>query len=190
MEQEDLLKKVEAILFTTGKFMNASELANILGASDGVVRELLIKLKEEYTKKNSALELQELEGKFKLNIRKEYGYLANKLAGEKEMDSPTTKTLAVIAYKSPVQQAEVIKIRGNKAYDHVGFLLEQGLISSEKFGRTRLLKLTPRFYDYFDTAEKEVKEVFLDVKKAGEQGLDLSQDAENTNVNAIEEQKV
>lgn len=176
MEQDEV-KRIEAILFTTGRFMDINEISTLLGiGSPGVVKELLMKLKDEYEKRDSSLGLQELDGKFKLNIKKEYGYLANRIVSDKEMDSPTTKTLAVIAFKNPVTQSEVIKIRGNKAYDHVHFLLEQSLISSEKQGRTRLLKLTQRFYDYFDTAEKQVKEVFDKVKQEGEQGKDLSLD--------------
>ena len=189
MEQEEI-KKVEAVLFTTGRLMDADEIANILGLASGVVRELLNKLKQEYDNKSSALYIQEVDGKYKLNIRKEYGYIANRILSDREMDSPTTKTLAVIAYKNPTLQSDVIKIRGNKAYDHVSFLLEQGLISSEKHGRTRLLKLTQRFYDYFDTAEREVKEVFDKVKVAGEQGKDLSQDIPAEREEVKEEQKV
>ena len=85
------------------------------------------------------------------------------------MDSPTTKTLAIIAYKQPVTQSEVIKIRGNKAYDHIKSLREQSLISADRKGRTRLLKVTSNFYEYFDIAETEAKDK---IKQAvEEQGL-------------------
>src|SRR3989344_2098320 len=76
------------------------------------------------------------------------------------MDGPTIKTLAIIAYKAPVLQAEIIKIRGNKAYEHIKQLKDQALIISEPKGRSNLIKLTPQFYDYFDTAEPEIKEQF------------------------------
>jgi len=157
--------KVEAILFTTGKFMSLEEIARICEiGSVGYVKEILEELKKDYEQRDSALTVVQQEGLVKLNIKKDYGYLANKLMSDTELDSPTTKTLAVIAYKQPVLQHEIIKIRGNKAYDHIKILKEQNLITTEKQGRSRLIKLTPQFYNYFDTAAEEVKEQFKNVK--------------------------
>ena len=180
--QEDK-KKVEAVLFTTGKFMTIEEVSNGAGiGSSDYTKELLEELRKEYENKNSAMYIQQVEGKFKLNIKKEYGYIANKLVATTEMDNSTTKTLAVIAYKDPAMQSEIIKIRGNKAYDHVATLREQGLISTEKSGRTNLIKLTPKFYEYFDTAAKEVKDKFDEVvqqQKQAEQAIDSQEEKRN-----------
>ena len=73
--------------------------------------------------------------------------------------------MAIIAYKQPVFQAEIIKIRGNTAYDHVKMLRENGFITTEKSGRTRLIKLAPKFYDYFDIVEQELKAMINSVSK-------------------------
>lgn len=35
---------------------------------------------------------------------------------------------------------------------------------SEPSGRTRILKVTPKFFDYFDTAPDAVKDIFKDVE--------------------------
>ncbi len=151
-------KQVEAILFTTGKFMKIQEIASILNIKEKQVKSSLESLKKDYKNKESALEIQEQNNKYKLNIKKEHGHLSNKLLSSKEFDSPTTKTLAIIAYKNPAIQSEIIKIRGNKAYDHVKELRESNLITSEKYKRTRILKLTSNFYDYFDVAKEELKQ--------------------------------
>lgn len=153
-----LRKQVEAILFTTGKFMSSEEIAKHLNTSSKDILDSIEQLKKEYHEKDSALTLQTQDNLIKLNIKKEFGFITNKLLEDKEMDSPTTKTLAIIAFKSPVSQSEIIHIRGNKAYDHISNLKQSGLVSSEKQGRTRLIKLTPHFFDYFDIAEKELKE--------------------------------
>lgn len=158
-------KKVEAVLFTTGRFMDLEEISKACGiGSIGYIKELIEQLKKDYSEKDSALMIQELDNKYKLNIKKEYGSITNKLISTKELDSPTTKTLAIIAYKQPVLQSMVIKIRGNKAYDHINILKEQGLILSEKSGRTRMLKLTSKFYDYFDIDDKLLKETLNQIK--------------------------
>jgi len=188
-------KKVEAVLFSTGRFMTVAEIAEILELKNDTVRETLEELEREYKEKESALTVQSHEDKFKLNIRKEYGYITNRLVSSTEMDSPTTKTLAVIAFKNPALQSDVIKIRGNKAYDHITTLKEQGLVTSEKHGRTRLLKLSDKFYDYFDTAQPNIKEKFEEIKEKYKETLEnleeeSAQEPEeepNTNVEVSEE---
>ena|SRR3989344_6753651 len=170
MDNLEVKHKIEAILFTLGKFVSLEDLAKYCEiGSAGLVKEALEELKKDYQNKTCSLEIQELEGKFKLNIKKEFGFLTNKLLSSNELDSPTTKTLAIIAYKQPVTQNEVIKIRGNKAYDHIKSLKESNLVTAEKKGRTRLLKLTGNFYEYFDIPETEAKEKIKSLVE--EQGL-------------------
>lgn len=162
--------QVEAILFTTGKFMSIQDLASVLNTDKAKIKQALNQLEKDYQKRDSAITLQKQEDKYKLNIKKEHGHLSNKLLSSKEFDSPTTKTLAIIAYKNPAIQAEIIKTRGNKAYDHIKSLIESSLITSEKYGRTRLLKLTQNFYDYFDIAEEELKKA---LSKASLKNIDF-----------------
>ena len=104
--------KVEAILFTTGDFMTLEELGRLLNlGSMGIVKEALEELKTDYLQRGSSLELINEGDKWKLNVKSQYGYLTNKLMGDTEFDRPTTKTLAVIAFKNPALQSEVIKTR-------------------------------------------------------------------------------
>lgn len=154
----DIKHQIEAILYTLGKFVTLNELANLASTTPEQVKKAIAQLKEDYSKRETALTIQEMDDKIKLNIKKEFGHITNKLLSDKELDSPTTKTLAIIAYKNPAKQSDVIKTRGNKAYDHIKKLVDTNLISSEKLGRTRLLKLTANFYDYFDISKEEIKE--------------------------------
>jgi len=166
----DNKKKVEAVLFTTGKFMSIEEIAKSVEIDNlKEIKRILESLEKEYHGRDSALTIQSHEDRYKLNIKKEYGYLANKLVATAEMEGPTVKTLALIAFKNPTLQAEIIKTRGNKAYDHITVLKEQGLITAEKHGRTRLLKLTPQFYEYFDTAAREVKDKFKEIEEKAQE---------------------
>lgn len=158
-------KKVEAVLFTVGKFITIEEIAKACNiGSVGYIKQIIEELKKEYSTRETSLQIIQEGDKYKLNIRKEFGHLTNKLVSETEFDAPTTKTLAIIAYKQPMFQSEVIKIRGNKAYDHIKSLKEAQLITAEKSGRTRLLKLAPKFYDYFDVMENELKSKIQDIK--------------------------
>ncbi|MBS3135004.1 SMC-Scp complex subunit ScpB [Candidatus Woesearchaeota archaeon] len=156
---QDIKNKIEAVLFTIGRHVDLDELSQLTGmASKGSLSDAMKSLVEDYKKKEGSLEITEDNGKFKLNIKKDYLYLTTQLLDQTEFDKPTQETLALIAYKQPVMQSEVIKIRGNTAYDHVKKLKEMEFIGSEKSGRTRLLKTTPKFYDYFDVVGEELKQ--------------------------------
>ncbi len=155
---QDDKNKVETVLFTTGKFLNLDEISKLSGiGSVGYLKELLEGLKKDYEARNGSLEIIGQGEKWKINIRKEYMYLTENLLTDAELDRPTQETLAVIAYKNPAQQHEIIKIRGNKAYDHIGILKELDFVTSEPSGRSRLLKLTQKFYDYFDVVADQLK---------------------------------
>ena len=155
---QDAKNKIEAVLFTIGRFVSLEELARLTGvASLGYLKEALNKLREDYNNKNSSLEIIELNNKYKLSIKKDYLYLTESLLNDSELDKPAQETLAIIAYKNPVFQSEVVNIRGNKAYDHIKILKELDFVTSEKSGRTRLLKITTKFFDYFDVVEDQIK---------------------------------
>jgi segregation and condensation protein B len=161
---QDIKNKIEAVLFISGKFMDVEEIANFCSVgSVGVVRDAIKGLKEDYDKRETGLAVYEEKGQYKLNLKKEYNHLSINLVSSCELDPPTQATLAVIAYKQPALQAEIIKMRGNKAYDHIKQLKESEFITSEKSGRTRLLKLAPKFFDYFDVLENAMKEKFSEI---------------------------
>ncbi len=158
--------KIEAVLFTTGKFLTVEEISKLCGiGSVGYIKTILEELKEEYSKRGSALEILNDKDKWKLNIKKDYLYLTEKLLTDAELDLPTQETLAIVAYKQPAIQADIINKRGNKAYDHIKKLKEEGFLIAEKFGRTRILKLTQKFYDYFDVVEEDLKDKLTLIEK-------------------------
>ena len=162
---QDIKNRIEAVLFTTGKFLDLDELSSLTGiASKGSLKEALQSLIEDYKIRENSLEIVQNGEKFKLNIKKHYLYLTTQLLNETEFDKPIQETLALIAYKQPVFQSEIIKMRGNTAYDHVKKIKEMEFVTSEKSGRTRLLKTTQKFYDYFDVVGTEIKEKFNEIE--------------------------
>ncbi len=155
---QDAKNRVEAVLFTTGRFLNLESLSKLTSiGSVGYLKQVLQELKESYEKKNSALEIINEKDMWRLNIRKEFLYLTESLLSDAELDKPTQETLAIIAYRQPAVQSDVTNIRGNKSYDHIKKLKEEGFLTSERFGRTRILKVTSKFYDYFDVVEDNLK---------------------------------
>jgi segregation and condensation protein B len=76
------------------------------------------------------------------------------------------KTLSYIAYRQPVPQAQVIDVRGHHSYDHLKQLEGLGLIERERAGRTKIIRTTEFFADYFGLShdlrglKKQLKNIF------------------------------
>ncbi|MDD5193515.1 MAG: SMC-Scp complex subunit ScpB [Candidatus Nanoarchaeia archaeon] len=150
------IKKVEAALFLSARFLNLQELVMLTDINPLMIREIINKLIERYNKEDSAIEIITKKDMWKMDVRQEYVYMVNKLAtGSSEFTKAEQETLAVIAYKQPVKQSVVIKIRGNKAYEHIKHFREIGLVIAKKAGHTIDLRLSDDFFDYFHLGKKE-----------------------------------
>ena len=157
-----LKKKLEALLFSSGRKMSIEELSRLSNAGTGDIQKSLEELKKEYEDKDSSVMIIEEGDSWKLTVREQYLPLVQKIITETELSKTIMETLAVIAFKYPIRQSDLIKIRTNKAYDHLRELEEMGYISRQKHGRTNLIKLTQKFFEYFDLPEGKLKEHFKD----------------------------
>jgi chromosome segregation and condensation protein ScpB len=63
-------------------------------------------------------------------------------------------------------QTKVISIRGSHAYNHIKELKTLNLITTENFGRTKLIQTTEAFADYFNLShnlsslKRQLKSIF------------------------------
>jgi chromosome segregation and condensation protein ScpB len=73
--------------------------------------------------------------------------------GIADISKAEQETLAIVAYKQPIKQSVIIKIRGNKAYEHLDKFEKLNLIKRKKDGHTNILTLSDEFYDYFNVKE-------------------------------------
>ncbi|MBT4541025.1 SMC-Scp complex subunit ScpB [Candidatus Woesearchaeota archaeon] len=163
----ELKNKIEALLFASGRKMDIDELARLVKVRDRVIiKEKLIELKKEHENRNSPVMLVEEGTSWKLNVQEQYINLVREINTHTELSKTMMETLAVIAWKQPMLQSDVIKIRTNKAYDHVKELMDMGFVVKERYGRTYLLKLTQKFFDYFDVRNDDsLKALFKDIKE-------------------------
>ena len=149
------MKKIEAVMFLSAKFLNLQELVMLTDINPLMLKELIEKLKEKYNKDNFAIEIVCKNNLWKMDVRQEYVGMINKLAtGDTEFTKAEQETLAVIAYKQPVKQSVIIKIRGNKAYEHIKKLRDVGLVQAKKVGHTNELSLSDEFFEYFHLVNK------------------------------------
>jgi len=162
-EQEDLKRKVEALLFSSVKGIKIEDIAKLCNTREvDLIRELVEELRDEYDSNKSSLMIvtDATNTYWRFSVREQHVKVIRKVVTKTELTKTLMETLAVIAHKAPVKQSDVIKIRTNKAYDHIRELIDKGYITSEKFGKTKLLKLSSKFYDYFDTSPDKLKQKF------------------------------
>ena len=160
-DETENLKKMEAILFISGRFLDMQELISLSDLNPIVIRENLKKLKEKYNNSDSAIEIVEKNEFWKMDVKAEYFYIVNKLAsGNSEFSKAEQETLAIIAFKQPIKQSVVIKIRGNKAYDHIKKFDDLNLIKRKKAGHTHEISLSDEFYNYFNVSRDEQNGLF------------------------------
>ncbi|MBS3114028.1 SMC-Scp complex subunit ScpB [Candidatus Woesearchaeota archaeon] len=162
LKKPSVKSKVEAVLFSTGNRISLEEISKLCRSRKEDVISSLKELQKEYDEKQSSLMLVE-EGEFwKFTVRDHFISMVRKIVTETELTKSVLETLSVIAFKYPILQSDLIKIRTNKAYEHLAELEKSGYISRQKHGRTNLIKLTEKFFRYFDLTEEKLKEQFKD----------------------------
>ncbi len=155
-KQIEDLKKIEAVFFVSGRFLSMQELISLTDLNPIIIQELIENLKKKYDRSDSAIEIVEKNGLWKMDVKQEYSGIINKLAtGNSEFSKAEQETLAIIAYKQPMKQSVVVKIRGNKAYEHIKKFFDLGLIRKKKMGHTNELSLSNEFYDYFNLTDSD-----------------------------------
>lgn len=155
----ELKKQIESILFSMGRRVTLEELSRICHERDHakILHELEV-LKQELEEKQSSIVLIEDNNTFRFTVRDQFLSLVRKVVKKTELPKGVLETLALVAAKAPVLQSTIVRQRTNKAYDHLSSLENTGYITREKKGRTKLLKLTNKFFSYFDIPQDKLKE--------------------------------
>jgi segregation and condensation protein B len=169
---------IEAALYVTGKPLDVGVLGSILNLrSEEKIRKLAAVLKEKYAQDPGALEVLELsDGRYVMQLKPEYSRTVKRLATRQLLTPGPLKTLSYIALRQPIVQSHVVKVRGNLAYGHVKQLRDMGLVSEEKLGRSKLLRTTPSFSDYFNLSQdsrlmkRQIQKIIEDLKAGQPRG--------------------
>lgn len=157
---------VEALLFSSGKTMSEETLVELTSLPKAKVSRALKALQEDYEKRDCAVMISNDEKGWKMGVINEYLPLVKNIVADTELSTAVMETLAIIAYQHPeVLQSEVVETRGSSAYEHIKELEDLGFIRKEPQGRSYSIKLTEKFFNYFDVqGDKDIKDLFKKVK--------------------------
>ena len=164
---------MEAALYVAGSPLNINDLCSVLGTrSKNKAKKFVDILRQEYSARNTALEILELKDeRYVLQLKADFTPLVRKFVNRPLLSSGPLKTLSYIAFRQPISQKRVIDVRGQHAYGHIKVLKEMGLIVSERSGRSMSLRTTDYFADYFGLTQdpsamkKELKRIFGETLK-------------------------
>lgn len=148
---EEKKSRLEAALFLAEEPVEKKEISDILNlGSMGFIEELIEEFQEDLEESHRGLELIQTENGYELKVKKNHLEHVAHLAPHQDLNEGQLRTLSLIAYNAPLEQADLVEIRGNRAYQHVKELVNRGFVGKEKDGRTAILDVTDYFLDYFD----------------------------------------
>jgi len=161
MSRIEMEKIIEAALFMSPNSISLQSLKDVAGVSSlSETKNLVLDLMNWFNKKNSSLEIIELEKDiFQMKVKEEYIDFVNHLGSDSKFSKSSMKTLALIAFKQPILQKDVVNIRNNRAYDHISELVDSGFVKKTRNGNSYFLSTTPKFVAYFgkDFSKKKVE---------------------------------
>ena len=169
MESEK--SRLEAALYLAEEPVDKDEIADILElGSMGYVDMLIQEFKEDLEEEHRGFELVETPEGYELKVKKDHLEHVSHLAPHQDLNEGQLRTLSLIAYNAPVEQADIVEIRGNRAYQHVKEMVNRGFIDKEKDGRTAILDVTDHFLDYFDIDSVDEFKRQFENEQAGREG--------------------
>jgi len=178
----------EAALYVSGRPLDFKTIGSVIGArSEEKIRSIARAISERYASMDSPVQVLELpDGRFVMQLRPEFVKNVRKLSNRPLLTPGPLRTLSFIALRQPISQSHVVRVRGKLAYQHVKQLKEMDLISYEKLGRSRVLRTTITFADYFNLnhdpllMKKELKNVLDLTNQPQAQTADASEPAEQS----------
>ena len=157
MENEELKRILETLLFITDHPLSAETLGKIAGVKDQArVGALVTELRGELDQRASALQILEVADGFQMATRASYAPIVRKLFAERmtmKLSTAAHETLSIVAYKQPLTRAEIEEIRGVEVIAALETLLERRLIKvvgrKETVGRPLMYGTTMEFMRHF-----------------------------------------
>lgn len=158
MDDFELIALLEAHLFVSSEPVRPLEIAKTLGLDHTEVERIYAHLDELYSRRSeSGLRILRISGGYQMATRPDLAVeIARLLALPKEtnrLSKPSLETVAVVAYRQPVTQAEIEEVRGVTVDGVLKTLSERHLIQEVGRkpvpGRPILYGTTPEFLHYF-----------------------------------------
>jgi len=152
---------VEAVIFAADEPVTPPQVAKATGSKPGIVKKAILEIQERLDSTASGLMLQELGGGFTFTTHAEHApaiRALRKTSQGRKLSPAAVDTLAIVAYKQPVQRQEIEDVRGVASCGPMlRQLMQLDLVKiagrAEVLGKPLLYGTTKRFLDMFGLAD-------------------------------------
>jgi len=128
---DNILAKIEAVLFAYGEPISTERLAKILGVSKEELSSFLEKLITELNREERGISLIKNNNKIQLATKPELTKLLEDIVKQEfteDLTPAALETISIIAYSGPISRADIEYIRGVNSSFTIRNLLLRGLI--------------------------------------------------------------
>ena len=148
---KEVLAKVEAALYASGRPLTVDEISRVAGtASERKATAIAREVARSVNSNLQAVEVVEYSGpKFAMQLKAQFTQTARKFATRPLLSRAALRTLSYIAFFQPISSSELAGRRGSTVYQHLKELEDVGFIVAERRGRGRAYHTTTRFAEYF-----------------------------------------
>ena len=147
-------------MYLKGRPITKKNLSEITNSDINSILNALKEIKKKYSNSNSAIELNEVNNSYCLELKSKLNDFVEDLLPS-ELRTSELRTLATIAIKKKILQSDLILIRGSGAYDHIKELINKKLIikRKQKDGRSYWLSLSEKFFQTFAVSNEYLSQI-------------------------------
>ena len=127
MTDLNLVTRVEAVLYLKGRPISKKNLTEITNTDINSINKALKELKVKYSNTNSAIELNEVNNCYCLELKSTLNEFVEDLLPS-ELRTSELRTLATIAIKKKILKSDLIILRGSGDYEHIKELINKKFI--------------------------------------------------------------
>ena len=156
MQKSEIKKIIEALLFAARDPLTQAHVNNVFDPDTPNLIKIVDQLNKQYSKNENSFIINKVAGGFQIVSKKKYERFISKLfkkSSRLKLSLAAMDTLAIIAYKQPINRYEVEAIRGVDSSGVLKTLLNHELIKIKGRdigpGRPLLYKTTTKFLEYF-----------------------------------------
>ncbi|MDD6238857.1 MAG: SMC-Scp complex subunit ScpB [Oscillospiraceae bacterium] len=197
MEEAEIKRAIEAILFAAGDPVGVDRMAIAIGAGRDQIEENLKALMDAYSFERRGMRIIRLEDAYQMVSAQELSEVISRALETRKppkLSASALETLTVIAYYQPTTKAFVEQIRGVDSSYTISALLNKKLIEEQGRlsvpGRPILYGTTPDFLRTFGIASlDDLPEVDLPKAQTQQLEMQLSIEDQQAMAESVEEPK-
>ncbi len=198
MNEDELKKIIEAVLYASDEPMNLNRLMSLFPEEGhpgrDAIRAAISQLQEEAA--DRSVELKEVGSGYRYQVRQDYAEWVSKLWEERpaRYSRASLETLALIAYRQPVTRAEIEEVRGVSVSSQIiKAFVERDWVKvvghRDVPGKPALYATTKGFLDYFNLSSLQDLPSLAEIRDIDSinEKLELNLPGENAEMEVDEE---